>query len=71
MCCRYITVGVRTASGINRSSLILSSLTPTDKVRQELPWLMFADEIVSCSKSRKQAEANLERWGYHRENKGM
>lgn len=64
-----VTDGGRTASGIALSSLILSSLTPTDKVRRELPWLMFADYIVRCSKSRKQAEANLERWSYRRESR--
>lgn len=62
MCCRIteVMVGGGTVSGISLSSLILSSLMPTDKVRQELPWWMFADDIVRCSKSGKKSEANLE-----------
>lgn len=55
-----VTVGGGTASEANLGSLILSSLTLTDKVRQELPWLMFADDIVRSSRSRRKAEANLE-----------
>ena len=44
----------------------------TDEVRQESPWtMMFADDIVICSESRKQVEENLERWRYALERRGM
>ncbi|KAK3566588.1 hypothetical protein QTP86_001076 [Hemibagrus guttatus] len=41
-------------------------------VRQESPWtMMFADDIVICSESRKQVEENLERWRFALERRGM
>ncbi|KAK3564512.1 hypothetical protein QTP86_022855, partial [Hemibagrus guttatus] len=42
------------------------------EVRQESPWtMMFADDIVICSESREQLEANLERWRFALERIGM
>ena len=44
----------------------------TDEVRQESPWnMMFADDIVICSKSKEQVERSLERWRYALETRGM
>ena len=37
----------------------------TNEVRQESPWnMMFTDDIVICSESKKQVERSLERWRY-------
>ncbi|KAK3541137.1 hypothetical protein QTP86_015723, partial [Hemibagrus guttatus] len=37
----------------------------SEEVRQESPWtMMFADDIVICSESRKQVEESLERWRF-------
>ena len=33
--------------------------------------MMFADDIVICSKSRQQLEENLERWSFALERTGM
>ncbi|KAK3567231.1 hypothetical protein QTP86_015063, partial [Hemibagrus guttatus] len=44
----------------------------SEEVRQESPWtMMFADDIVICSESRKQVEENLERWRFALERRGM
>ena len=44
----------------------------TDEVRQESPWnMMFTDDIVICSESKKQVERSLERWRYAIERRGM
>ncbi|KAL1279411.1 hypothetical protein QQF64_026084 [Cirrhinus molitorella] len=44
----------------------------SEEVRQESPWtMMFADDIVICSESREQVEANLERWRFALERRGM
>ena len=43
-----------------------------DEVKQKSPWtMMFADNIVICSKSRQQLEENLERWRFTLERRGM
>ena len=37
----------------------------TDEIREEAPWtMMFADDIVICSKSKEQVEDKLESWRY-------
>ena len=44
----------------------------TDKIRHESPWtMMFADDTVICGESRQQVEANLERWRYALERRGI
>ncbi|KAK3548323.1 hypothetical protein QTP70_010196 [Hemibagrus guttatus] len=44
----------------------------SEEVRQESPWtMMFADDIVICSESRKQVVENLERWRFALERRGM
>ncbi|KAK3541071.1 hypothetical protein QTP86_012320 [Hemibagrus guttatus] len=44
----------------------------SEEVRQESPCtMMFADDIVICSESRKQVEENLERWRFALERRGM
>ena len=44
----------------------------TDEIRQESPWtMMFVDDIVLCSDSRQQVEAELEKWRHALERRGM
>ena len=44
----------------------------TDEIREEAPWtMMFADDIVICSESKKQVEEKLESWRYALERSGM
>ena len=44
----------------------------TDEIRQESPWtIMFADDLVTCGEGRQQGEANLARWRYALERRGM
>ncbi|KAK3556661.1 hypothetical protein QTP70_011927 [Hemibagrus guttatus] len=58
------------ASLFNRVLEMMDQLS--EEVRQESPWtMMFADDIVICSESRKQLEENLERWRFALERRGM
>ena len=44
----------------------------TDEIREEAPWIMlFADDIVICSESKKPVEEKLESWRYALERRGM
>ena len=44
----------------------------TDEVRREAPWTMlFADDIVTCKKTREEVERRLECWRYALERRGM
>ena len=44
----------------------------THDIREEAPWtMMFADDIVICSKSKEQVGEKLERWIYALERRGM
>ncbi|KAK3558027.1 hypothetical protein QTP86_006353 [Hemibagrus guttatus] len=53
-----------------RCAVVMDQLS--EEVRQESPWtMMFADDIVICSESRKQVEENLERWRFALERRGM
>ncbi|KAK3539638.1 hypothetical protein QTP70_011091 [Hemibagrus guttatus] len=53
-----------------RCAVVMDQLS--EEVRQESPWtMMFADDIVICSKSREQVEENLERWRFALERRGM
>ncbi|XP_048056909.1 uncharacterized protein LOC125274573 [Megalobrama amblycephala] len=57
-----------------RRSVLLSVVMDrlTDEVRQESSWtMMFADDIVICSKNREQMEESLERWRFALERRGM
>ena len=43
----------------------------TDEIREEAPWtIMFADDIVNCSESKKHVE-KTESWRYSLERRGM
>ena len=44
----------------------------TDEVRKEAPWsMLFADDIVLCSKTRNEAEKDLEGWRDALKKRGM
>ena len=44
----------------------------TDEVRQESLWMiMFADDIMICSESRKQVYEDLEMWKYVLKRRGI
>ena len=44
----------------------------TNEVREKSPWtMMFADDIVICGETREEVGANLERWRYALERRGM
>ena len=44
----------------------------TDEIREEAPWtMMFADDIMICSKSKEHVEEKLESWRYAFERRGM
>ncbi|RXN38888.1 Retrovirus-related Pol poly LINE-1 [Labeo rohita] len=67
-----VEVGLHQGSALSPFLFALVMDRMTDEVRQESPWtMMFADDIVLCSESRKQVEDNLERWRYALESRGM
>jgi hypothetical protein len=44
----------------------------TNRLRKQAPWsMMFADNIVLCSKNRHEFESDLERWRHALERWGM
>ena len=44
----------------------------TNEVRRKPPWAtLFADDIVTCEKTRKEVEQRLESWKYALERRGM
>ncbi|KAK3512420.1 hypothetical protein QTP70_009842 [Hemibagrus guttatus] len=67
-----VEVGLHQGSALSPFLFALVMDQLSEKVRQESPWtMMFADDIVICSKSREQAEENLERWRFALERRGM
>ncbi|KAK3512874.1 hypothetical protein QTP70_028943 [Hemibagrus guttatus] len=67
-----VEVGLHQGSALSPFLFAMVMDQLSEKVRQESPWtMMFADDIVICSKSREQAEENLERWRFALERRGM
>ncbi|XP_065674134.1 uncharacterized protein LOC136091078 [Hydra vulgaris] len=67
-----VEVGLHQGSALSPFLFAIVMNRMTDKVRQESPWtMMFADDILICSESRRQVEVNLERWMYALESRGM
>ncbi|KAF3708357.1 Retrovirus-related Pol polyprotein from type-2 retrotransposable element R2DM [Channa argus] len=67
-----VEVGLHQGSALSHFLFALVMFRLTNEVRQESPWtMMFADDIVIWSKSRKQVEENLERWRSALESTGI
>ncbi|KAK3536377.1 hypothetical protein QTP86_008861 [Hemibagrus guttatus] len=67
-----VEVGLHQGSALSPFLFAMVMDQLSEKVRQESPsTMMFADDIVICSKSREQAEENLERWRFALERRGM
>ncbi|KAK3530878.1 hypothetical protein QTP70_003626 [Hemibagrus guttatus] len=67
-----VEVGLHQGSALSPFLFAMVMDQLSEEVRQESPWtMMFADDIVICSESRKQVEENLERWRCALERRGM
>ncbi|KAK3526298.1 hypothetical protein QTP70_022688, partial [Hemibagrus guttatus] len=67
-----VEVGLHQGSALSPFLFAIVMDQLSEEVRQESPWtMMFADDIVICSESRKQVEENLERWRFALERRGM
>ena len=67
-----VKVGLHQGSALSPFLFAIIMDRLTDEIRQESPWtMMFADDIVLCSNSRQQVEADLERWRHALERRGM
>ncbi|KAK3569634.1 hypothetical protein QTP86_002579 [Hemibagrus guttatus] len=67
-----VQVGLHQGSALSPFLFAMVMDQLSEEVRQKSPWrMMFADDIVICSESRKQVEENLERWRFALERKGM
>ncbi|KAK3570234.1 hypothetical protein QTP86_017146 [Hemibagrus guttatus] len=67
-----VEVGLHQRSALSPFLFAIVMDQLSEEVRQESPWtMMFADDIVICSKSREQVEENLERWRFALERRGM
>ncbi|TKS65679.1 RNA-directed DNA polymerase from mobile element jockey [Collichthys lucidus] len=67
-----VEVGLHQGSALSPFLFAMVMDRLTDEVRQESPWtMMFADDIVICSKSREQVEEKLERWRFALERREM
>ncbi|KAK3522650.1 hypothetical protein QTP86_028894, partial [Hemibagrus guttatus] len=67
-----VEVGLHQGSALSPFLFAIVMDQLSEEVRQESPWtMMFADDIVICSKSREQVEENLERWRFALERRGM
>ncbi|KAF3706403.1 Retrovirus-related Pol polyprotein from type-2 retrotransposable element R2DM [Channa argus] len=67
-----VEVGLHQGSALSRFLFARVMDRLTDEVRNESSWtMMFADDIVICSKSREQVEEILERRRSVLENRGM
>ena len=60
--------GLKVDLDLHQGSALLFAMVMerlTDKVKQESLWrMMFADDTMICSESRKQVEENMGRWRY-------
>eukprot|EP00064_Thunnus_orientalis_P007345 superscaffoldBa00000808_g7365 len=77
-CAVGVTDGFKVEVGLHQGStqgpflfsMVMDRLT--DEIRQKSPWtMMFADNIVICSKNRELVEEGLERQRYRVERRGM
>ncbi|KAK3545937.1 hypothetical protein QTP70_016961, partial [Hemibagrus guttatus] len=67
-----VEVGLHQGSALSPFLFAIVMDQLSEEVRQESPWtMMFADDIVICSKSSEQVEENLERWRFALERRGM
>ncbi|MCJ8730703.1 hypothetical protein PDJAM_G00187500 [Pangasius djambal] len=67
-----VEVGLHQGSALSPFLFAMVMDQLSEEVRQESPCtMMFADDIVICSESRKQVEENLERWSFAVERRGM
>ncbi|KAK3566596.1 hypothetical protein QTP86_001080 [Hemibagrus guttatus] len=67
-----VEVGLHQGSALSPFLFAIVMDQLSEEARQESPWtMMFADDIVICSKSREQVEENLERWSFALERRGM
>ncbi|KAK3540323.1 hypothetical protein QTP70_029591 [Hemibagrus guttatus] len=67
-----VEVGLHQGSALSPFLFAIVMDQLSEEVRQPSPWtMMFADDIVICSKSREQVEENLERWRFALERRGM
>ena len=67
-----VRVGLHQGSALSPFLFAIVMDRLTDDIRQEAPWnMMFADDIVICHKTKEEVEADLERWRYALERRGM
>ena len=67
-----VKVGLHQGSALSPCLFAMMMDRMTDEIREEAPWtMMFADDIVICSKSKEQIEDKLESWRYALERRGM
>ena len=67
-----VKVGLHQGSALSPCLFAMVMDRMTDEIREEAPWtMMFADDIVFCSESKKQVEEKLESWIYALERRGM
>ena len=67
-----VNVGLHQGSALSPFLFAILMDRLTDEVRKDSPWnMMFADDIVICEKSKKQAEETLEKWRNALEKRGM
>ena len=66
-----VKVGLHQGSALSPCLFAMMMDRMTDEIREEAPWtMMFADDIVICSESKKQVEEKLESWIYALERRG-
>ena len=68
----YVTVGLHQGSALSPLLFINIMDCITKDIRRESPWDMtFADDVVSCTETREEAERELEKWREALEIRGM
>ena len=66
-----VKVGLHQGSALSPCLFAMMMDRMTDEIREEAPWtMMFADDSVICSESKKQVEEKLESWIYALERRG-
>ena len=67
-----VKVGLHQVSALSPCLFAMVMDRMTDEIREEASWtMMFADDIVLCSESKKHVEDKLESWRYALERRGM
>ena len=67
-----VKVGVHQGSALSPLLFIIIMDCLTEDIRQTAPWeMMFADDVVLCTKTREEAERKLENWRSALEERGL